>query len=411
MLPPILEIYVVWHPGDAAGERITDTLLAHFRGTAFSGLIGGAIDVYVRSTSTTGSPEEAPPPIPAFDPPPYGLAVAKYTAVVVVGGTELAAAVENPGPWRDYIEQIAAARKATPETVGMFPVKVAALAFDHTHLGTVTADPQQIAADGWGTDSFDDTVCRDLAQGIAQMVDPAHQRLKVFISHTKRLTIDEKGATVRLIDLVRDVISGTRLADFFDAADLQPGEDWAPTLVKEAASSALLAVRTDLYSSRPWCQREVVTAKQHGMPVVVLDGLSRGEERGSFLMDHVPRIAGHRKNKGGWSQKAILSALNHLVDECLKRALWEAQHQISTGVLKVDIDWWAPHAPEPATFAEWLDTKVDRTAKATEPIIVLHPDPPLGDDELQVLVQIGRLSGLTGPFEFLTPRGLAVHGG
>jgi hypothetical protein len=147
------------------------------------------------------------------------------------------------------------------------------------------------------------------------------------------------------------------------------------------------------------------------MPVVVLDGLSRGEERGSFLMDHVPRIAGHRKNKGGWSPKAILSALNHLVDECLKRALWNAQHQISSGVLKVDIDWWAPHAPEPATFAEWLDTKVDRRAKATEPIIVLHPDPPLGDDELHVLVQIGRLSGLTGPFEFLTPRGLAVHGG
>jgi hypothetical protein len=411
VLPPILEIYVVWHPGDPAGERIADTFLAHFRGTAFSGLIGGAIDVYIRSQSVSGSSADPPPPIPVLDPPPYGLAVAKYTAIVVVGGTELAAAVETAGPWRDYIEAIAAARQANPGTVGMFPVKIAPLAFDNTHLGAVTGDPQQIAGDAWGTDGFDDTVCRDLAQGIAQMVAPAHQRLKVFISHTKRQTTDEKGNVVRLIDLVRKVISRTRLTDFFDAADLQPGEDWAPALIKEAATSALLAVRTDLYSSRPWCQREVLTAKQHGMPVVVLDGLSQGEERGSFLMDHVPRIPGHRKSKSAWSETAILTALNHLVDECLKRALWEAQHQISVGVLKVDIDWWAPHAPEPATFADWLDTTIDRVAKANEPIIVLHPDPPLGDDERAILIQIGRLSGLNGPFEFLTPRGLAVHGG
>lgn len=410
MLPPILEIYVVWHPGDPAGQRIMDTLLAHFRGTAFSGLIGGAIDVYVRSTSSTGSPADAPPPIPALVPPPYGLAVARHTGIVVVGGSELAASVEAGGPWREYIEEIAAKRAAVPDEVSLFPVKVANLAFDNTRLGAALADPQQIAADAWDTGLFDETMCRDLAQGIAQMVDPAHQRLQVFISHTKRHTEDEQGAVVRLVDLVRKVISGTRLTDFFDASDLQPGQDWAPKLVAEAASSALLAVRTDLYSSRPWCQREVVTAKQHGMPVVVLDGLTRGEERGSFLMDYVPRIAGHRKKKE-WSEAAIRSALNQLVDECLKRALWKVQHEISKDVLPVDIDWWAPHAPEPATFARWLDTEVDRTAKKNEPIIVLHPDPPLGHDERDVLIQIGRLSGLNGPFDFLTPRGLAVHGG
>ncbi len=410
MLPPVLEIYVVWHPGDTAGEHITDTLLAHFRGTAFSGLIGGAIDVYVRAISSSGSADDAPPPIPALDPPPYDLAVARHTAVVVVGGTELAASVQTGGPWRSFIEAIMAARTADRDKVGVFPVRVAPLAFDKTHLGAVVADPQLIAVDAWGTDLFDETLCRDLAQGIAQMVDPAHERLKVFISHTKRHAEDEQGAVRRLVELVRSVIGGTRLADFFDAADLQPGEDWAPKLVEEAAHSALLAVRTDLYSSRPWCQREVLTAKRHGMPVVVLDGLTIGEERGSFLMDHVPRVPGHRKRKNAWSSASIRVALNHLVDECLKRALWNTQREIAEGLIDVEIDWWAPHAPEPATFAEWLDTGIDRTKKATETIIVLHPDPPLGDDERDVLVQIGRLAGLAGQFEFLTPRGLAVHG-
>lgn len=410
MLPPILEIYVIWHPGDAPGDHIADVLLTHFRGNAYSGLLGGAVDVYVRSVSMSGSPADAPAAIPVLAPPPYGFAVPAFTAVVVVAGSELAAAVEEPGPWRDYVEAIAAAHMAEPESIGLFPVRVARLSLDNTHLGAVVGGLQQVAADEWGTDDFEANLCRDLGQGIAQMVDPAHQRLSVFISHTKRLTVAEKSDVSSVVDLVRRVIAETRLQDFFDAADLLPGEDWAPKLIAEASRGALLAIRTDLYSSRAWCQREVVTAKRHGMPVVVLDALTDGEERGSFLMDHVPRVAGHRAAKG-WHEDAVRRALNQLVDECLKRALWQAQHRVGKGTLKVDIDWWADHAPEPATFADWLEGTVDRDAKRHEMIVVLHPDPPLGTDERDVLAQIGRLAGLDGPFEFLTPRGLAVHGG
>ncbi len=289
-------------------------------------------------------------------------------------------------------------------------MKVSELALDGTHLGELVGTRQQIAADKWGETDFDEALCRDLGQGIAQMIDPAHQRLSVFISHTNRLSVTETGDVISLVNLVRSVIAETRLSEFFDASDLQPGEDWAPALIAAAATGALLAVRTDLYSSRTWCQREVVTAKRHGMPVVVLDALSYGEERGSFLMDHVPRSAG-RKGSGGFDEVVIRRALNQLVDECLKRALWTAQRQFAKDALTLDIDWWADHAPEPATFADWLENKVDRASKRTEPIIVLHPDPPLGDDERDVLRQIGRLSGLEGPFEFLTPRGLAVRGG
>jgi hypothetical protein len=409
MLPPILEIYVVWHPGDSAGHRIADLLLEHFRGTGYSGLIGGAIDVYIRSAASEGL-AGTPAPIPALDPPPYGLAVPGFTALVVVAGTELAAAVEEPGAWRDYLQQLSAAPDTHVDSIGVFPVKVSKLALDGTHLGELVGGRQQIAADKWGEPEFEETLCRDLGQGIAQMIDPAHKRLSVFISHTKRSASTEKGDVTSLVELVRSVIAGTRLTDFFDASDLQPGEDWAPALINAAARGALLAVRTDLYSSRTWCQREVVTAKRHGMPVVVLDALSFGEERGSFLMDHVPRVAG-RKGPDGFEEVVIRRALNQLVDECLKRALWTAQREFAKDDLNLDIDWWADHAPEPATFADWLENKIDRDAKRHEPIIVLHPDPPLGDDERDVLRQIGRLSGLDGPFEFLTPRGLAVRGG
>ena len=46
MLPPVLEIYVVWHPDDESGQDIADEIIQHFRGSAFTGLIGGAVEVF-----------------------------------------------------------------------------------------------------------------------------------------------------------------------------------------------------------------------------------------------------------------------------------------------------------------------------------------------------------------------------
>jgi excisionase family DNA binding protein len=244
----------------------------------------------------------------------------------------------------------------------------------------------------FGTNAFEETLCRDLAQGIAQMGAADMKPLTVFVSHTKRLSTLEESSVSSLVDLVRDVISNTRLREFFDAHDLQPNEDWAPALVAAASTGALLAVRTDLYSSRPWCQREVLTAKRAGMPVVILDALTVGEERGSFVMDHVPRSPG-RHDADVWRREDIVRVLGQLVDECLKRVLWRKQQAIAAATgLPVDVDWWAPHAPEPATFAAWLDGLDDLAAKRSEPIVVLHPDPPLGPDERGVLVQIARLA-------------------
>ena len=62
MLPPVLEVYVVWHPGDPAGHAIADEFVHHFHGTVFSGLIGGAVVVYARSVGWR-STNDAPRPI------------------------------------------------------------------------------------------------------------------------------------------------------------------------------------------------------------------------------------------------------------------------------------------------------------------------------------------------------------
>lgn len=411
VLPPVLEIYAVWHPADTEGERVAQTLLDHFRGTTFSGLIGGAVEVYVRSESATDTPGDAPRPLPCTDPMPYGVPSPAMTAVVLVAGTELAKDIQLNGPWQAYVQAIVAARLGDPTTVGLFTV-VTGAHLDNTALMAQVGRFQAVTHGLDGTGKFMPTLCRDVAQGIAQMRADAMDRVRVFVSHTKRLSTVEQEEVTSLVDVVRGVITNTRLAEFFDAHDLQVNEDWTEALIAEASTGALLAVRTDLYSSRPWCQQEVLTAKRHGVPVVVLDALITGEERGSFVMDHVPRSPGRLNNDNTWRRDDVVRALGQLVDECLKRVLWAKQKEIAApGTLPVQVDWWAPHAPEPATFADWLSSEADIAYHRTHPIVVLHPDPPLGAAERDVLVQFARLMDLHEDIKFLTPRGLAARGG
>lgn len=394
MLPPLLEIYVIWHPEDEVGATVADRVIDHFHGTAFSGLVGGAIEAFVRSEGWN-APDDAPRPLPYVEALPCDVVEAELTVVVPVLGVGLAAAVEDGGPWREYVHRLRVEAGTRPKEICVLPVRLPT-AVSQGALYDALGDLQSI--------SVGDALCRELSQAIAQFAQGSAQRLKVFLSHTKRAgPVDAPDVLVRR---VREVILDTRLEDFFDAQDLLPGCDWSARLLDEAATGALLAIRTDLYATREWCQREVLAAKRAGMPVVILDALAQGEDRGSFLMDHVPRIPLLASADDG----AILRALGRLVDECLKRVLWRRQQELALREGADVAAWWAPHAPEPVTLIGWLSEDAS-TFAGDDQVVVLHPDPPLGRDELRSLDELARLRGLGDRLEVLTPRGLAIRGG
>lgn len=416
MLPPVLEIYVVWHPGDVRGQAICEELVRHFHGTVFSGLIGGAIEVYARSAGWRAQ-DDAPRPIPfTADGSAATGRPAQFVAVVPILGNEMANAVQQKGnEWQSYVRSLAAAQVAEPGSIGLFPYRLDNGATNGTILGEIfTQHYQCIAANTVREGDSDESMrCRDLTQAIAQLLSQSpNERLTVFISHTKRNSPGEAENVETLIATVRQIISETRLGDFFDANDLQPGRDWDAELRKKAQTSALLALRTDLYPSREWCQREVLIAKRAGMPVIIMDALGDAEERGSFLMDHVPRVPARMEN-GDWRKTDVYRALNLLADECLKRTLWQHQAELARGELSFDVAWWAPHAPEPITLAKWLveARSAGKINPKSESLIVLHPDPPLGPEEKAVLQELLSLAGVQGGLDVMTPRLLAARGG
>ncbi len=401
VLPPILEVFVVWHPDDALGEAAADALSTHFHGAAFAGLAGGAVEVYVRSEPWV-SPGGPPRPMPFQGSLPYGLRPAQFTAVVPVLGTHLARAVDEDNGWRRYIETIAAADHR--DGVGVYCLRDTESPLDGTALDEILSRRQALPKESVGDAA---AMCRELSQAVAQRLDSdggPPRRVTVFISHTKHHSIaedDEDGP--RLFERVRALIGGTRLGEFFDAHELQSGEDWRAALDDAASTSALLIVRTDRYAGREWTQREVLDAKLYDMPAVTLYALREGEARGSFLMDHLPAIPCHPDDPDG----AITTALNRLVDEALKRALWRAQ----TVYLEQDgFDWLPAHAPEPATVAPWL-----RGHGGKDPgdrhVWVIHPDPPLGPKEREVVVELCALAGFEHDVDILTPRTFAARGG
>src|SRR5262245_33531669 len=115
MLPPVVEIYVVWHPADAVGDAVASEFMRHFHGNRFTGLIGGAVEVFVRFSGWRWD-NDAPRPIPTqADPPPNGLQPARLTVIVPVLGLGLARAVQaGTGDWFEYVRGLTEAHAQSP---------------------------------------------------------------------------------------------------------------------------------------------------------------------------------------------------------------------------------------------------------------------------------------------------------
>lgn len=225
------------------------------------------------------------------------------------------------------------------------------------------------------------------------------------------------------------------LTAFFDVHDLQTGEKWNEAIREHARTSALLMVRTDHYSSREWTQWEVYEAKRAGVPIVCLSALKAGESRGSFLLDHVPTIACPQIPKG-WAppegtqtenpvDEAIVTALNRLVDETLKFALWRCQDiparvnaakasttpSPSQSKNHPGFDCAPPTAPEPTVLLKFIQEHRIKFPHDNH-FWLIHPDPPLLPAEQDFLVDLCVQADYEeGQVHLLTPRSFFAAGG
>lgn len=187
----------------------------------------------------------------------------------------------------------------------------------------------------------------------------------IFLSHTK-MDLEHEPRVVKT--LLAHLTATQPEKTWFDSGDISTGSRFAHEIEKGVKDSAVVAIVTDSYSSRSWCRKEVLFAKHHQRPVVIVDAVQELETRRFPYSGNTPVIR--------W--KGQVQDAQGVVDLLLREVLRHAYAEESLKQRKREGDLVLPAGPELLTI---VHHEKDQT--------VLYPDPPLGPEELEVLGRTG----------------------
>lgn len=202
----------------------------------------------------------------------------------------------------------------------------------------------------------------------------SHAPVQLFLSHAKR-------DGVPIANALKDhLCHHSPMGAFFDARDIAPGHPFADEIAGAIGESALIAIQTDHYSSREWCQREVMVAKRKKKPVLVINAVEKEEKRLFPYLGNVPAI---RWRGGDEQQESCL----RIVDAMLMETLRITYFRLIAQVLDQRQHKRAKYRifGSPPELAMLLHLPKPRANSST---IIIYPDPPLGCIEMEMLVKM-----------------------
>ena len=126
--------------------------------------------------------------------------------------------------------------------------------------------------------------------------------IEIFLSHTKN---DSFGVT--MAESLKNIIDKTNISRFFDVTEICPGYRFDSEIAGHIKKSTVLSVLTDNYSSRYWCQRELLLAKSVNRPILVVDALKFRDDRIFPAIANVPCL--HITPDESVSEKNLLEIL------------------------------------------------------------------------------------------------------
>ena len=249
--------------------------------------------------------------------------------------------------------------------------------------------PVQLTESGWPIDKrLDDTnflrawaidrieerhkfIARRLVHLLIRRLRPRTENedappVTIFLSHTK-MDLEQEPRVVKT--LLAHLTATQPEKTWFDSGDISTGSRFAHEIENGVKDSALLAIVTDSYSSRSWCRKEVLFAKHHQRPVVIVDAVQERETRRFPYSGNTPVLR--------WKAQDAHAVVDLLLREVLRHAYAEE----SLKQRRREGDVVLPAGPE-------LVTIVHHRKGSNQPV-VLYPDPPLGPEELEVLERSG----------------------
>lgn len=312
---------------------------------------------------------------PLLPPPPEDLEKALHTLVIVVVSHDLVgddAAV-------DALEKIALAINNSNKRHAMI-----ALGGSERDLSDLRNKPQAAALkipQAWSVEKLGEYALRPAYAGILALSkahellenDPALPagsrgagRARFFISHAKLDGVSLAQSLSYTIDQLG------WLGKFYDAKDIQPGDNFQEVLEHGVLGSMLLILRTDIYDLRFWCRQEVMWAEAYDRPALLVDARAELLNRASVLgFTGIPGV----RIPDGNLVRVLVEALREWVRiGILQRRFTEALKTQKNGAQQTRLLSRAPSLTSLTAAVRGLkDEKVDRQA----PVQIVHAEPPL----------------------------------
>ncbi len=366
---PPLALHFIWHPSDNKSiECILDSVRNNFaRCTDRPFSRGLNIPLFYYSTPCPNSPPKHEPLQKANKD-----IVFVFTSVNTLGCLE----------WCKYIDNFKFLK-----SMDVVPIAVDKYGLGHSQQKSRLGNLNFIRFTDWNPDTLAEYAILSMLHeiyrygfNVGNTKDTSKSSsVKIFLSHAKHDDIGKCHA-----DTIRKFINDTNMRSFFDATDISPGCVFFQDIKKHIEKSTVLVLSSDTYSSRYWCQREIIYAKMEGRPILAVNCLAEYEDRIFPASTNVPcvRISSKKSLNNHDTLRILITAMLETIR--YKHVTLQLKNYQKHGWINSDCDL---HARPPEMFhASDLGNK-PKTQNGK--LKICYPEPPLYPEELKLLNNVG----------------------
>jgi hypothetical protein len=363
---PLL-VHLVFHPSSKNGRALARVLHSFLNNDSVLSGLRIPTCVVPEDGSTFPSPAN-------FDSADMNFVVALCDDVLVKSPS---GSQDDRQNWSDYIASLSHRCSTATGRNKFFPIQLSSNAWPiHNSLKNVNflrayaEDARE--RDAWVSRMMAIALCRFLSpdQTVEETLASTYAKcylnrestipVTVFISHAKH-DIDSEPQVFKTIASYFEAKQPIRA--WIDSADIEAGEAFDKE-IQNAKYSVLLVLLTKSFSYRTWCRKEVLIAKRNNRPIVVVDAFRGTISRWFPYLGNVPTVS--------WDSNNVVQ----VVDLLLKETLRHRHTRLVLSNFRSDDDVVFSSPPEAATLLQFMQRSPNRN--------VLYPDPPLGDEELDI---------------------------